>query len=429
MAVFDHIPMGQAGLDDIHRWLDDYVAANRRIATKEIVGRSEEDRDIPAIVLTHPGIPDADKQVAVVTLARHGQELGARVVGPEILAYLAGDDARDILDAQRVIVLPVVNPDGFVRNEFHSSRTRLTPTERHVIGGLCRKYPPDMMIDYHSLGRTGGSKTDRGDLEAIIPANTTRWGMDEPVHRFVARRMRDAAETAGWPYEIHTLEDLAAYYFGGTDVGSQPWAFQREKVYLLHMQDDSDHYDIPEGAAYTNYTCAPAYLKWHTLVFGMETNHWAITRAGDIAASGLAPCRALLKLGCTRLPWEKDPGYPANILTGDFRISIRAVGETAAERRTSRTRIWGQRRHFNIPLREMPDRETTVARVRYVGTDLPMTFALCLRMRQCPITYVTVRGKDVAFETFDDRCARFLYIPLTLETAGTVEVFIRHGSS
>jgi len=31
-----------------------------------------------------------------------------------------------------------------------------------------------MMIDYHSLGKSGATKYDRGDMEVIIPTNTTR---------------------------------------------------------------------------------------------------------------------------------------------------------------------------------------------------------------------------------------------------------------
>lgn len=103
-------------------------------------------------------------------------------------------------------------------------------------------------------------------------ANTTKWAMDEQIHLYVAQRMVDAAEEAGWPYEIHTLEDLATYYFGERELGNMPWTSLKEKMFLLHMQDSNEGYDIPEEAAsntftpqagqttYTNYTCGPAYI-------------------------------------------------------------------------------------------------------------------------------------------------------------------------
>jgi len=250
--------------------------------------------------------------------------------------------------------------------------------------------------------------------------------------------MVDAAEDAGWPYEIHTLEDLATYYFGAREPGNMPWTFLKEKIFMLHMQDSHDGYDIPEEAAleapasqagkitYTNYTCGPAYMKWHSLVFGMETNHGAILNAGDLAKSGMVPCASLLKMGSGRFPWEKDPGYPVNILHGDFRVSIRPVGNTAAERRASRIRIWGERNHFDYPQRERIDSDSTIARVRYFGDDLPMEFALCLRMRQKHIQSVSIGGKETDFETFRDRCSTFVYIPIRMKMAGVLEVAIKH---
>jgi len=427
MAVFDHIPMGEEGLKEVYQWLDDWVAKNKGIARKEVIGKSPDLWDIPAIFITDEHISNDDKQIAVITLGRHGQELGTRVVGPEIIHYLCRSDAEEIRKTQVVIVVPVVNPEGFVLNEFCSSRTSLTETERLVLGGLFKKFPPDMLMDFHSLGKSAGSKHDRGDMEVIIPANTTRWAMDEQIHQYIGREMQRVAESEGWPYEIHTLEDLATYYFGDTKIGNMPWSYLKEKVYLLHMQDFYDNYHIPEEDQYTNYTCGPTYLKWHTLVFGMETNHYALSRAGDIALSGLAPCLALLKMGCTRLPWEKDIGYPVNILHGDFRISIRPLGNNVSERRASRIRIWNERKNFNLPQREMVDQETTLARVRYFGWELPMEFALCLRMRENHIKSVTTRGKEVHFETFKDHCSTYVYIPTVMEKAGTIEFIIKHS--
>ena len=49
-------------------------------------------------------------------------------------------------------------------------------------------------------------KNQRGD--------TTGWAMDDRIHQYVVREMKKSAESEGCPYEIHTLEDLATYYFG-----------------------------------------------------------------------------------------------------------------------------------------------------------------------------------------------------------------------
>ncbi len=442
-GIFTHIPWGERGLKEIYDWVDHFVTMNKSIAEKKIIGKSYPgNMDVPAVFITNRDIPDKDKQVAIITLTRHGQEAGTRVTGPEILNYLASDDAKKIRDTQLVIVVPVVNPEGFIQNKFNSLLTGLTKNERRVLGPFFSKYIPDMILDYHSLGRWEGSKYDHGDMCCIVPANTTKWGMDEQIHQYLAHKMVDAAENAGYPYEIHTLEDIYCYYFGGMDIGNLSWQPMKEKMYLLTTQSPYDGYDSPflddvqpekclqpvKGySGYTNYTNGPAYRKWHCVVFGMETNHWSMTDPGDIAVSGLVPCAEMLKIGSSRLPWEKDRGYPNSIVRGDFRISIRPIGENDAERRASRVRLWGEKMNFNMPQREMPDQETTISRVRYFGNDLPMEFALCLRMRQKPIKSVTLGGKKLEFETFEDKCSTFLYIPLVIETAGTIVLEIKHG--
>jgi hypothetical protein len=96
MAVFDHIPVGKEGLKEVYTWLDNWVAEHQTIARKEIIGKSLDGWDIPAIFVTDADIPDDQKQFAVATLARHGQEFGARVVGPEIIRYLCNDEAKEI---------------------------------------------------------------------------------------------------------------------------------------------------------------------------------------------------------------------------------------------------------------------------------------------------------------------------------------------
>jgi hypothetical protein len=323
----------------------------------------------------------------------------------------------------------MLNPEGMLCEEFNSSMYGITDLEKKIFGALCAQYVPDMMIDYHSLGKTDGSKYDQGDMEVIIPANTTKWGMDEQIHRFVAEQMQKRAEEAGWPYEIHSLEDLSAYYFGAPD-GRLPRSLLKEKVFLLQMQNPYEAYDIPGSQpGYTNYTCAPAYMRWHTLVFGMETNHWAIGPDQGLGESGMIPCKALLEMGNARFPWEKDPGYPTNIICGDFRISVRPVGTTPGERRMSREKLWPERLYFDILKREMPDAETTTAEVRYTGGQLPLDFHLCLRMRQKTIRDVLVQDRRTSYETFEDSCSQYLMIPICMQQAGSVRVRIVHDAA
>ena len=426
--VFDHMPMGEQGLREVYSWIDDYVKANQKIADKISLGKSEDNKwDIPAVIVTNKSISDDEKQNAVVTLTRHGQERGTRVVGPEILNYLASDDASEIRDKQTVIVVPVANPVGFVLDEFHSTMFGITDLEKKIWGNLCANFTPDMMMDYHSLGKSDATKYDRGDMEVIIPANSSRWGMDEQIYHYVVNKMVEAAAAKGWPYEVHTLEDLSFYYFG-EPTGRLPQRYLQEKVFLLHIQNLFEHYDFPKKmSTYTNYTNGPAYRDWHTLIFGMETNNWAIKVEDGLAESGLVPCQTLLKMGNGRFPWEKYAGYPINLLVGDFRISVRASGKNPGERRISRQKIWNERANFDILKREMlEDPETTLAEVGYLGENVPLEFDLCLRMRQNLIKKVMIEDREVEFETFKDDCSTFLSIPVTVNKPGLLKLKITH---
>lgn len=429
MPVFDYMPMGEDGLQEIFSWMDEFVLTHKEIAEKRVLGRSEDERwEIPAIVVTNKDVPGEEKQTALITLSRHGHERGTRVVGPEILSYLASPEARTLRDRQTVVVVPVVNPEGVVQDSFHSSMSGITELEKKIFGRLCAEFPPDMMIDFHSLGKTDGSKYDLGDMEVIVPANTTTWGMDEQIHQYVAHKMQNYAEEHGWPYEVHTLEDLSAYYFGGRD-GRLPHASLQEKTFLLQVQNPYEQFAFPEDfPGYTNYTCGPAYLRWHTMVFGMETNHFSIRPDQGLGESGMLPCRALLEMGNQRFAWERAPGYPTNLLCGDFRISLRPIGENPGQLRTSRERLWKERFFFDVLKRETIDAKTTVAEVGYLGDNLPLDLALCLRMRQKDIHRVCIHEEDAAFETFTDHCSTFVHIPLRLQAAGRTKVTIEHGA-
>ncbi|MBP2675078.1 MAG: hypothetical protein H6Q84_1918, partial [Deltaproteobacteria bacterium] len=192
-AAYPKKVAGEEGLRDLYAWFDKFAAAHSSFVQKRSLGTSPGKRDIPGFFVTNPAVPSRDKQYSLVVLNRHGQEAGGRVVGPEILNFLASDDAKAIRDSQVVILVPLLNPDGVVVNKFNSSRTSITNLERAVLGPIIKATPPDAMLDYHSLGQSNGARNDRGDMEVIIAANTSRWAMDEQVHQYVGRKMAEAS--------------------------------------------------------------------------------------------------------------------------------------------------------------------------------------------------------------------------------------------
>jgi hypothetical protein len=158
----------------------------------------------------------------------------------------------------------------------------------------------------------------------------------------------------------------------------------------------------------------------------METNHWSVRAENGLGESGLFPCQALLDVGNNRVPWEKDTGYPTNLICGDFRISIRALGDTPGERRVSREKIWNERENFTLFERALINPETTLGKVGYMGDKFPLEFALCLRMREKIIKKVLVDDQETSFETFEDNCSTFLHIPMSMKKEGVVNLEITH---
>jgi len=159
----------------------------------------------------------------------------------------------------------------------------------------------------------------------------------------------------------------------------------------------------------------------------VETNHWSIKVEDGLGESGMVITKELLNMGNKRFAWEKNEGYPTNIIVGDYRISVRSSGKTPGKRRISREKICKERANFNILKREMlNDPEVTLAQVGYLGENVPLDFGLCLRMRQNVIKEVTVDKRNVKFETFKDNCSTFLSIPMSINKPGVSKLKIIH---
>ena len=61
-----------------------------------------------------------------------------------------------------------------------------------------------------------------------------------------------------------------------------------------------------------------------------------------------------------------------------------------------------------------------------MGKNFPLEFAFCLRMREKVIKKVLVEDQEIAFETFEDHCSTFLYIPMSIEKERVLNLKIIH---
>ena len=340
-----------------------FVERSPAIACMDSLGKSPEGRDVLAVEVTDRAVRPEDKQVAIIVCGRHGGELGTRAVGAALLEWLASDIAAETRQRQRVVVVPVANPDGCVREEFHAPRDALSELEQRTILALAERLTPDAVVDVHSLG---GS-----DVEAVIAAHTGRCAVDEMIHHRLAAEMALAAAEKGYPFDVE---------------------------------------GVPFDASYNNFFCGACYDRFHSVAFGMEVNHLTLTPA-EAGESAVAAIAGLLETGNRRLGWQDEAGYPNQVLIGNFSCSIRPAGADAQQRRRSRAEIWQNRTAFAPMKRAMPDPSTLKATVSHAGYSPPCSWSICCRLRGEPaLRSIHLNGQEPEHRIFRDECSTFVSV-------------------
>ena len=374
--------------EEISNWVEQYVNSNKKIAYVEIIGQSNEGRDIKAIHVTNNALPIDDKEVALIIIGRHGDELGTRVVGPALLEWLASKEAKRTLDCQHIIVVPVANPDACVHGVFGLPVHHLSDLEKRSILQLGEKYIPDVVMDVHSVGKEKYG-FNWGGLEAVVIDHNANAGEDRFILQKMAGEMVNAGAKAGYPFLLHTLE---------------PYQILRKKAEVL------------SELVFNNHVNGALYASFHSLTFGMEVNHFVLS-PNDTAKSGLAVIKSMLEMGNHVFPWEYYPGYPNRILSGDFLASVRPKGKNANERRNSRKEIWSKRNFFEVPFnpyREMLDDRSVKITVKYSGEEeITDGITINFRIRGTPkIKRINMNDENIDYYVKKDKCSTYVFLDL-----------------
>jgi len=365
-------------LGEIVDRVERFATSHGEISRLVSLGVSEEGREIAAVEVTAPTVAVEKKECAVVLCGRHGNELGTRMVGTALLSWLASQEAARARSCQRTLVIPVANPDGCAREEFSAPSDGLSETERAILRQLEEAYQPDLVVDVHSLGD--------GDLEAIIAANARGEAEDHFIHSTLAREAAAAACKAGYPFALEC---------------------------------------VPDGSTYNNFFCEACYQRFHSLVFGLEVNHWALgpEQAGQ---SGVAAIKALLNSAARRFPWEAQTGYPNKLVAGSFEASLRATGEVAAQRRESAALLWRNRAFFSPIARETPDRGVVRVWTEYAGDDLPCQLSLSCRLRGRDLRpRLWLNGTEANYRSCEDECSTYVFADAEVRAGNTYELVAR----
>jgi hypothetical protein len=386
--------------EEIDNWIEQYENKNRKIASVERIGYSDEGRAIKAVHVTNNSVPISDKEIALIIIGRHGDELGTRVIGPSVLEWLASKAAQKTRDHQHIIVVPVANPDGCVHTVFGLPAYHLSDLEKRTLLPLGEKYVPDIVMDVHSVGEEKLGM-NWGGLEAVIIDQNAKVGEDQYILGEMAREMIHGAARAGYPFLLHTLE------------------------YYQQLRKKADRHS---GYAFNNHVNGALYEAFHPLTFGMEVNHFVLS-PHDTAQSGLAVITSMLERGNRISPWEYYPGYPNRILSGDFLAWIGPQGKTAQERRNSRKEIWRKRSFFETPFnpyRVMLDDHSVRVIVRYSGDEeITNGLTLSFRIRGRPkIKSITMNNEKVDYYSKRDECSTYVFLDIDTVEKNDAQEFV-----
>jgi len=339
---------------EVHRITPDEYAETVRywaeqhpeVLTVEELGKGGENLPIFLLRVSDPKVPDADKQVCLVTALHGGPERTGTTTILHLAEWLLGDSpkAAEIRRRQVVLLMPIVNPYAFfVTDRFGNvagidpytgggpqnwDMTALTFKETDKAPEIAAflavvdRYRPEAHIDLHGTGLQEYAPEQLGDrcryqgqtMFEITGSAYSNYAL-RPWDWRITEAMIEAGLQAGYPSD--RFEADAQRLFWGPAVQAQADRFWLGRPNF--------------------YTAQYAYAKYHTLLSTLEIG-WE--------ESGLARVRGLLEMG--NRPWQDEPGrgYPVDRLKSFVGHFITAWGGNAAERRDSRVELWNAQAGF-----------------------------------------------------------------------------------
>jgi len=313
----------------------------------ETVGASVEGTPIYLLKISDGGLPDADKQVALITALHGGPERSGTSTILHLVEWLLGDspDAVRTRRKQIVLLMPIVNPEAyFVTDRFGNAHgidpytgggaanwDLETMTYKHLdkspeiaaFLAVVDKYRPEVHADLHGIGLQEYREDQLGD-RTMYQGQTMFEVTGSAYSNYALRpwdwRVTEAMVEAGWEagYGSDRFEADAQRGFWGPAM--QPLA---DRLWVGRPNF---------------YTAQYAYAKYHTMLTALEIG-WE--------RSGVARVAGLLRIG--NGPWQGEPveGYPVNRVHSYIGHFLTAWGPTAAERRRSRVALWQRQAGFS----------------------------------------------------------------------------------
>jgi len=353
----------------------------KRVKVKR-VGSSGEGRPIWAVTVNDRSVPSADKQHALFTGGRHGNEEAGRFLSLALLDWLVTKAGRQTLRHQKIVIMPNCNPDA-CEIDIHWTPGRINVgvdmfepdaiPESAAMRTVFDALQPELWCDMHARGHCGCS------YDMVMWCATRNWNEDDNLFHEIARDVGRAGEAAGMPHRLHPL----AWW---TDPAEGVW----DQVYR-------------------------AYKSICILTETSEQNDVAYPLAVRVR-TGLARVKALLEWGNRRYPQLYYPGYPVDPVGGMFTEGAVALGRTAAQRRKSRVAIWHNMPCFRKLANDIPEQaKRKIVRFEWAGPTLKTGIGILTRARgKMKVKAVRLNGKKLrpsetrGYYTWHDVCSTFV---------------------
>jgi len=279
----------------------------------DTIAKTPKGRPIVVCRVSDYDLPDADKQVALITACHVATERNSCSGLLRLAQWLIGDDAlaAEIRRRQVVLIMPCNNPDGLAGDGgsdvymcwgFEGVVDPDKHPEAVALQRVIDQYRPEVHADVHGVWFTE---------QTMWESTGISWasGLCRSYLPEIPRLMDQAAEEAGF---LITSGEQSA----GQVRATAPVPGADHHYYIRHARVND---------------CVYSYHTAHTISITMESG---------FEQSTVVRLRRLLRIGNERWRGERYRGYPTNQVACWTSMALSAWGTTAAERRASRVELW-----------------------------------------------------------------------------------------
>jgi len=245
--------------------------------TMKIIGRSQQDRELPLLVL---GSLAPSKPVVLLIGQQHGNEHAGGEAMLALAKRLSGGDLSALLDRITVLIVPRANPDGAAADkrvlangvDLNRDHTLLRSPEGQALGAIFRDYQPNVVLDCHEftvaarwVDKFGGLQRIDAMLQYATTANLPDVFVElqQTFRTRIIAGLDAAALTHDWYYTTGRVGGPPVVSMGGigADTGRNVAALRNAVSFLIETRGVGIGLAHFKRRVHTHVTAATAILQ------------------------------------------------------------------------------------------------------------------------------------------------------------------------